>query len=125
MGRNLWQLKVILLLAATFCFVLVAFSYKPRNIEIDADFTANKLRVKVQSQLTGSQKNYIRRIEIFVDNRKSVVKNFFFQKRGYYQTWTVEVEDLANTAKVTIAAYGEKGGVLKKTFDIQELKRQK
>lgn len=116
------KLKVVGILFLTFAIAYQAVPLKPRDITIDADFENNQLYIKIENFVSNPNKNYIWKVEIVADQRPQIIKNFFFQKKGYYKKLVVDLEDLENVSKVKIKSYLRGGGSLERKFDIQKLK---
>lgn len=117
------KLKVVGILFLTFVIAYQAFPIlRPRDIALDADFENNQLYIKIENFVSNPKKGYIWKVEIVVDQRPPIIENFFFQKRGYYKEFVVDLEDLENVSKVKIKSYRKGGGSLEREFDIQKLK---
>jgi hypothetical protein len=96
-----------------------AWAHAPTGIDIKADFKTEQLHVKIRHPVSNPRNYYIKKVEIFVDEKAPIVRHFFFQK-GAYQAFTINIPGLAKVKKIKIKAYPIRGRFLEKEFDIQK-----
>ncbi|MBN3040158.1 MAG: hypothetical protein JW867_03445 [Candidatus Omnitrophica bacterium] len=113
--------KAVLLLWFLIFFSNSSYAYRPVNITAEADLDQKTIFISVQTQTNTPHKNYIRRIALYLEKKPPLVKNFFFQKRGYYQQTTFANIDFKNLENITVKAYVHTGGSLERTFKIDDI----
>ncbi|MBI4845507.1 MAG: hypothetical protein HY810_03415 [Candidatus Omnitrophica bacterium] len=108
-------LSALILFSAQNCF---AFESKDITVAVEQD--KKQLLVSVFYPRHDPRVEFIRKIEVIIDNNVPEVKMFNFQ-RGTKQTMNVSVEDLEKIKQVQIKAQPKRGLAVERVFSAQEL----
>lgn len=118
---------ILLVLALTFIGSVDVLALTADDIHIYQIEDEAKLEIVVRNPTREPRKDYIKKIEVYIDNNKPVYKTFNFQ-RGPSQRFKVSVPDIENILKIRVKAYPNGGREAEKDFvkdDIEIKKRKK
>ena len=116
--------KIIAGAVIIFCFPFLSLvsAHTPQDISVTADFAAEQLQISIKHTKVSSN-DYIKKVEIVVDDDEPIEKKFHFQRTSY-QNFSLRIINLKDVKKVIIRAYPTRGKFLEKEFDIQSLRNE-
>lgn len=110
--------RILAAVTISLCF-LVVYAHPPQGISISADFDKNQLHIAIK-HVKNSSGDYIRKVEVLVDEKGPIEKVFHFQI-GSYRKLSLTIPGLEDVKRVVIRAYPKQGRFLEKDFDMQSL----
>ncbi len=112
---------VFILLSLVFCFP--TYAHRPTAINIEPDFKNNKLTIDIAHPVANPRRHYIRKVEIFIDDREPLLYRFYFQV-GDRKKFTVSVDELDKVEKIIIKAYSNRGSMREEEFNMKDFKNK-
>ncbi len=116
--------KAISVFIISFLLCFLVYAHRPTAINIEPDFKNNKLTVDIAHPVVNPRNHYIRKVEIFIDDKEPLTYRFFFQV-GDRKKFTVSVDELDKVEKIIIKAYSNRGGMREEEFNMKDFKNKK
>ncbi len=114
------KLKVAMAILAGFFYAAAAWALTAEDINVYKDPGNKQIIVEVRKPTRLPRKDYVKQIEVTVDNNKPVSERFYFQ-RGPIQRMNVPVAALDAVQTVAVVAYPTTGGAAQKIFSAQQI----
>ncbi|MFH2138012.1 MAG: hypothetical protein ABII88_05840 [Candidatus Omnitrophota bacterium] len=112
--------RTLIVLIGLFFLVTPVYGGSAQDISVQKDKAKQELQIKVRYPTRQPRNQYIRTIEVFIDDQAPIERRFSFQ-RGNFQKMTVPVPELAAVKKVTVKANPKTGTYIERTFSEKEI----
>ena len=109
--------RIFIALFSMFFLSGVVFSHTPSDIEVEMDIESGKVDIRVRHPSVDRRDDYIRKIEVYVDDVLFCQHQYSYQK-DEYRNETVYISNLKDALKVRVVAKSKDGGSLEKSFDV-------
>jgi len=117
------KLRIGGVVVASFIYAAAAWAFTADDVKLYKDPDNKQLQVEVKKPTHNPRKDYVKQIEVIVDGKEPVVKQFNFQ-RGSFQRMVVPVEAVEGIQTVTVVAYPTTGASVQKDFSAKDIAKR-